>query len=326
MYTLVQFLEARRPWNEERQLLVPAVAALKRKDWIPALVYADWLEDHADPLHALIHLVKKEEDREKTNATQDEMLHNWREREKIASYIHKLVHNPGPNWVHMPGNYEYWAYTGPDKRRKGVEIWPSAHSLEFFMHSRRRSNREGQRWGFMGRKMDISEVDTELLKAGFANYLMYSVFHGLRMQFKLWLEAHTLKGYGGPAFDPKQYQSDYKNGDFARYKQLYEDVQLELDNLKTQLLAKWKVSPKELIWFSDTLNPTKYTSGMTVESTWTEDYQNGIDYFTDLVQWLNEKEGEPLPSEELKIYDRSQMRSIYDLLGDWEWDTLSLDD
>lgn len=146
------------------------------------------------------------------------------------------------------------------------------------------------------------------------------------MNFSLWLESDTLKGYGGPAFKWQDYLQDYNQNQFYRYKQLYHDVQLELDNLAPKLKSVWKVNPKDLVWFSDNLNPNQYTSGMTVESTWTEDYQLGIKYFDDLVNWLNDREKEPVDPEDLKTYDKSKMRSIYDMLGDFEWNTLGFDD
>ena len=75
-----------------------------------------------------------------------------------------------------------------------------------------------------------------------------------------------VRGYGGPAFDPRLYSDDYSRNDYLLYKQLYEDVQLELDNSRGQIVAKWGIEPSSLIWFQDSLNPSSYTSGLTVES------------------------------------------------------------
>lgn len=148
----------------------------------------------------------------------------------------------------------------------------------------------------------------------------------MAMKFRLWIETDTLKGYGGPAFPWENYRQEYENHDFRRYNQLYDDVQLELDNLAPKLLSVWKAKPQDLIWFSDSLDPVRYTSGMTVDSVWAEDLQGGIDYFSDLVEWLNQNEGEPIDPNELKQYDRTKMKCIWDLLSDYEWENLRDDD
>jgi hypothetical protein len=134
-----------------------------------------------------------------------------------------------------------------------------------------------------------------------------------------------LRGYGGPAFDYRQYVDEYKRGDYHQYKDLYDDVQMELDMLAGEIRNKWGVSSKQLIWFSDYLDPAQYTSGLTVEGTWEEDFSQGVDYFEDLVEWLTQREG-PFEPQDLQGYDRSKMKSIYDLLGDFDWDKLGWDD
>jgi hypothetical protein len=139
-------------------------------------------------------------------------------------------------------------------------------------------------------------------------------------------QKNTFGGYGGPAFNYQDYQGEYENGDFFTLKQLYDDVQLELSNRVGYIQERFHCRPDDLIWFQDSLDARKYTSSLTVESCWVEDVQGGIDYLGDLVGYLERLEGEPFESQEIAGLDRHSMKSIYDLLSDFDYENLGYDD
>lgn len=120
----------------------------------------------------------------------------------------------------------------------------------------------------------------------------------------------------GPAFDPQQFADEYDRGDFVRSDDLYEEA----------LLGVEEDLPKDMVWFSESIRVADYASPtLTVASSWKEDVANGADYFGDLVKWLEDREG-PFEPGDLDDYDRSDPKSIYKLLSDFEWDDLRNED
>lgn len=148
----------------------------------------------------------------------------------------------------------------------------------------------------------------------------------IRMRFKKWVLREVFRGYGGPKFDWKQYEDDYAGGRYLNYKQLYDDVQMELYNLNGEIKRAWKVDYTDLVWFEDSLRPDQYTSGMTVQSTWAEDHQHGVNNFQSLVEYLTELEGEPFAPEDLAGLDPAKMESMKRLLWDFDFENLGPDD
>ena len=148
--------------------------------------------------------------------------------------------------------------------------------------------------------------------------------------------ANLIRGYGGPAFDPQSYVDAYHAGEYQTYRQLYEDVQLELDNSAAAIAAKWGCRPKDLLWFEDSLSPSVYASksGLTVDSAWKEDQQSGISYLAEMIEWLEANEGptQLTPdeiadgAENVQInpaqYDQSTMACLKKVLFDYEWPSI----
>jgi len=139
------------------------------------------------------------------------------------------------------------------------------------------------------------------------------------------------RGYGGPAFNWREYQDNAEQGQYLTYDKLYEDVQMELDMSKQWLQQKWNTTPRDLIWFEDSLSPAKYTSGLTVEQTWTEDLEEGAKYLNSLHEWLVENEAmsggdpEPLDATQFSQIDQSTPKCIKDILWNYDWDSLDDD-
>lgn len=130
----------------------------------------------------------------------------------------------------------------------------------------------------------------------------------------------------GPSFDAIDFFDQYDAGDFERYKDLYGDVQMELDNDAAGLEKELGADPKEFVWLPHSVPVSKYASpNLSVPGAWTEDYENGEDHFADLVEWLEEREGAFDPAD-LADYDHTSMKSITKLMGDFDWETLSDDD
>lgn len=188
MQTFIQFMEAKRSGSDERSFLMASIEDLRRSDWTTSLIYADWLEERGDPLGALIRYTAAEQMARSQNAgrvrdrnpnyptfpeqeIQRASMSRWRNKEEASRAVYEFTQNPSSNWFSMPGFHHEWVYKGPDPRRQGVRVYPNQHDLTFSMMSKRPANREGSRYGFQGRKMHLSEVDTELLKAGFAMFV-----------------------------------------------------------------------------------------------------------------------------------------------------------
>lgn len=138
-----------------------------------------------------------------------------------------------------------------------------------------------------------------------------------------WYRKYLIKtAYGGPSFNPANYLDDYRSGRFLRYKDLFEDVQLESDNLLKE------VNARRLIWFEDVISPSSYKSDLTVESCWSEDFNSGIDYLSEIEEWMIGRGEEPTDSETFSKFDKTTPKCVYryfmtlsfETLGDDEYD------
>lgn len=134
-------------------------------------------------------------------------------------------------------------------------------------------------------------------------------------------EHKHLRGIG---FNPilwEQYWEEYRRGEYITYRDLYEDVSLEMDMIRNSLPA----SPEEYIWFTDSV-PLNEFQGAHIELTpgqaWMEDELEGIDNFQLLVDWIEQVERIQFNPNELQKYDRSKMSSIKELLLDYEFETI----
>ncbi len=145
------------------------------------------------------------------------------------------------------------------------------------------------------------------------------------MRFRTWFEGVTFRGYGGPKFDWHQYVPEYKSNQYHTYKQLYDDVQLELSNMQADIKAAWKVPYTDLIWFEDVLNPKQYTSGMTVESCWEDDFKAGEKHFENLLEYLEHIDG-PFDPEDLKNIDPSKMECVKRMMWDYDYENMRDDE
>jgi len=147
----------------------------------------------------------------------------------------------------------------------------------------------------------------------------------MRMRFNRWCENHV-RGYGGANFNPDEYRDEYRRREYLTYGQMYDDVQLELDNSKAWLKSQWGIEPREVIWFQDSLQPGQYKSDLTVDGAWKEDYDAGVRYLDELHEWLAERDSEGVDPGEYTQIDQSSMKCIRDLCGDYDWDGLRPDD
>lgn len=145
------------------------------------------------------------------------------------------------------------------------------------------------------------------------------------MRFGRWHEAQA-RGYGGPTFKPDDYRDEYRRREYLNYQQMYDDVQLELDNTATWIKSQWGIKPQEIIWFQDSLPPDQYKSDLTVESVWKEDLDSGIRYLDDLHEYLTELDGEGVDEAEYRLIDQSTMKCIKELCWDFDWENLKDDD
>jgi len=126
--------------------------------------------------------------------------------------------------------------------------------------------------------------------------------------------------YGGQAFDLNNYLDNYKRNEFLTYKDLYDDVQLESDNLLKERLAK------QLIWFEDSISPASYKSDLTVEECWSEDLSNGIDYLSQIEEWLISRGEEPTDPTILSQFDKTTPNCIYKYFMKLSFNTLTDDE
>jgi len=120
-----------------------------------------------------------------------------------------------------------------------------------------------------------------------------------------WYNKANLKkiSYGGPAFSPERYVDDFLQNNFLNYKQLYDDVQMEIDNMVK--------NSRDVVWFSDVLDPFEYKSDLTVESCWQEDKNSGIDYLKSIDEWITEHyHEEPTDPNEFAKIDQSTPKCI----------------
>lgn len=131
-------------------------------------------------------------------------------------------------------------------------------------------------------------------------------------------KAKRVIAYGGPRFDLNSFADEFVSGDFQSYTQLYEEAQLAVDYVE----EFGGPAAKELIWFLDSLNPQVYASGLTVESAWIEDYNDGIRYMEDLIRWSLSRGEEEIDAEELAQIDPSSPQCIHQLMWDYDWETI----
>lgn len=133
----------------------------------------------------------------------------------------------------------------------------------------------------------------------------------------------TYIGYGGPPFDIDEFIDDFNRKNYQTYRSLYEDVQNELDLMKSNIVSQFRCRPEDLLWFESSIDPKLYTPGMTIETVWKEDYDSGIRYLEDMNTWLaqHEPDGEGVPEEELKKIDQTTYKCIRELMMyDWQID------